>query len=74
VTGAALNPARYIGPMIASAGLGGKGLHWEQVPTYFIATIAAGLVAAAAYAFLGAVKQPAPAVHQAGVERVSVPS
>jgi glycerol uptake facilitator protein len=74
VTGAALNPARYIGPMIASAGLGGTGLLWEQVPTYFIATIAAGLVAAAVYAFLGAVKKPAPAAHEAGVERISVPS
>jgi glycerol uptake facilitator protein len=73
VTGAALNPARYIGPMIGSASLGGKGLLWEQVPTYFIATFAAGLLAAAVYAFMGAVK-PAPTAHQAGAERVSVPS
>jgi glycerol uptake facilitator protein len=72
VTGAALNPARYIGPMIASASLGGKGLLWEQVPTYFIATFAAGLIAAAAYAFLGATK-PAPAQHHAD-ERVRVAS
>jgi dihydroxyacetone kinase-like protein len=61
VTGAALNPARYIGPMIARAALGGaKGLLWDQVPVYFIATFAAGLLAAAAYAFLGSVG-PAPA-------------
>ncbi len=61
VTGAALNPARYLGPMIARAALGGgKGLLWDQVPVYFIATFAAGLLAAAAYAFLGAVG-PAPA-------------
>ena len=74
VTGAALNPARYIGPMIARASLGGgKGLLWEQVPTYFIATFAAGLLAAAVYAFLGAVK-PAPVAQHAGAERVSVPS
>ena len=54
VTGAALNPARYIGPMIARAALGGgKGLLWNQVPVYFIATLAAGLIAAAAYAALG---------------------
>jgi glycerol uptake facilitator protein len=64
VTGAALNPARYIGPMIASAFLGGKGLLWNQVPTYFIATVVAGLLAAAAYAFVGAVR-PAPAQHHA---------
>jgi len=74
VTGAALNPARYIGPMIARAALGGgKGLLWEQVPTYFIATFVAGLIAAACYAFLGGVK-PAPAVQHASAERVSVPS
>ncbi len=54
VTGAALNPARYIGPMIARAALGAnRGLLWNQVPVYFIATLAAGLIAAAAYAALG---------------------
>jgi phosphoenolpyruvate---glycerone phosphotransferase subunit DhaK len=54
VTGAALNPARYLGPMIARAALGGgKGLLWNQVPVYFTATFAAGLLAAAAYAVLG---------------------
>jgi glycerol uptake facilitator protein len=74
VTGAALNPARYLGPMIARAALGGgKGLLWDQVPIYFIATFAAGLIAAAAYAWLGAVK-PAPTAQHAGAERVSVPS
>ena len=74
VTGAALNPARYIGPMIARASLGGgKGLLWDQVPTYFVATFAAGLLAAAGYAFLGAVNR-APAAAHAGAERVSVPS
>src|SRR5205823_7263861 len=72
VTGAALNPARYIGPMIARAGVGGgKGLLLDQVPTYFIATFAAGLLAAAAYAFLGAVK-PAPTTRHAGAERVKI--
>jgi glycerol uptake facilitator protein len=74
VTGAALNPARYLGPMIARGALGGsKGLLWEQVPTYFIATFAAGLLAAAIYAFLGAAK-PAPTAPHASAERVSVPS
>src|SRR5436190_23688922 len=73
VTGAALNPARYIGPMIARASLGGgKGLLWEQVPTYFIATFLAGLLAAAAYAYLGAVRRAPDAVPEP--ERVTVPS
>jgi glycerol uptake facilitator protein len=74
VTGAALNPARYIGPMIARAALGGgKGLLWNQVPVYFIATFVAGLLAAAAYAWLGGVK-PTPAATHSAPERVSVAS
>src|SRR5256885_2846045 len=54
VTGAALNPARYLGPMIARAAVGGdKGLLWNQVPVYFVATFVAGLLAATAYALVG---------------------
>src|SRR5256884_2474758 len=74
VTGAALNPARYIGPMIARAALGGgKELLWQQVPTYFIATIVAGLLAAAAYAYLGAVRH-VPAAAAPAPEHVAVSS
>jgi glycerol uptake facilitator protein len=62
VTGAALNPARYLGPMVASGALGGAGQRWEQVPVYLVATVLGGLLAAACYAFLGAV--PAAAAHQ----------
>ena len=63
VTGAALNPARYLGPMVARAALGaGKGLLWGQVPVYLAATFAAGLLAAGAYAFLGGVT-PSRAQH-----------
>jgi dihydroxyacetone kinase-like protein len=63
VTGAALNPARYLGPMIARAALGaGTGLHWDQTPVYVAAAFLAGLLAAATYAFLGAVP-PAPSHH-----------
>src|SRR5690349_15080980 len=61
VTGAALNPARYLGPMVARAVVGGgNGLLWQQVPTYFVATFLAGLLAAAAYGYLRATR-PAPA-------------
>src|SRR5438046_10684139 len=57
VTGAALNPARYLGPMIARAALGaGTGLPWQQTPTYLTATLPAGLLAAATSAFLAGVK------------------
>jgi dihydroxyacetone kinase-like protein len=49
--------------MIARAVLGGgRGLLWSQVPVYFVATFAAGLLAAAAYAFLGDVS-PVGAQH-----------
>jgi glycerol uptake facilitator protein len=75
VTGAALNPARYLGPMVARAMVGGgKGLLWEQVPTYFIATFAAGLLAAAVYAYLGAVRTVPVAATQPAPERVGAPS
>jgi phosphoenolpyruvate---glycerone phosphotransferase subunit DhaL len=64
VTGAALNPARYLGPMLARAALGGgKGLLWGQVPVYLVATFAAGLLAATTYAYLGSVRTPAAHQH-----------
>jgi glycerol uptake facilitator protein len=75
VTGAALNPARYIGPMIARSLVGGgKGLLWQQVPVYFGATLLAGVLAALVYTWLGAVRPaqaPAPAT---AAERITVPS
>jgi glycerol uptake facilitator protein len=78
VTGAALNPARYIGPMIARAALGGgEGLLWGQAPTYLLATFLAGLLAAAGYAFLGGVKPAVTARHvdvDADAEHVAVAS
>src|SRR5205814_9809849 len=75
VTGAALNPARYLGPMIARAALGGgKGLLWNQAPVYLIATFAAGLLAAATYTFLGSVgPAPAPAATSSGEDRPERP-
>jgi len=57
VTGAALNPARYIGPMIGRVIFGaGADLKWGEVPVYVIAEVAAGLLAAAVYAYVGATK------------------
>jgi phosphoenolpyruvate---glycerone phosphotransferase subunit DhaK len=50
VTGAALNPARYLGPMIATAALdGSNNLLWDQTPIYLTATLTGGLLAAAAH-------------------------
>jgi glycerol uptake facilitator len=70
-TGAALNPARYIGPMIALATFKGHGtILWGQAPIYFIATILGGLVAAFVYTYIGATKpEPIPSARDA--ERVS---
>jgi glycerol uptake facilitator protein len=58
VTGAALNPARYIGPMIAGAvtGVDKKSLLWGQAPVYIVAEIVAALLAAGVYAYIGSVK------------------
>jgi glycerol uptake facilitator protein len=70
VTGAALNPARYIGPMIGAAALGKEGLLWEQVPLYFIATALGALIAGFTYLYVGGTK---PSYEAAAVdaERVS---
>jgi len=54
VSGAALNPARYLGPMIATATLNtGNAVPWNQAPLYLTATFTAALLAAALYAVLG---------------------
>jgi Glycerol uptake facilitator and related permeases (Major Intrinsic Protein Family) len=73
VTGAALNPARYLGPMVAIVPLGGAAPLWEQVPVYLGAAFAAGLLAAACYTYLGATRRSAPATPAAD-DRVGVAS
>jgi glycerol uptake facilitator protein len=57
VTGAALNPARYIGPMIGAKILGTDSkLLWGQVPLYFAATILGALIAGFTYKYVGGTK------------------
>jgi glycerol uptake facilitator protein len=70
VTGAALNPARYIGPMIGAAALGKEGLLWEQVPLYFIATVLGALIAGFTYKYVGGTK-PSYEPTAVDAERVS---
>jgi len=70
VTGAALNPARYIGPMIAAAALGKDGILWEQVPLYFVATAVGALVAGFTYKYVGGTK-PSYETTAVDAERVS---
>jgi glycerol uptake facilitator protein len=47
-TGAALNPARYIGPMFTSE-IFGDPVKWSQLPAYFIGEFAGALLGALAY-------------------------
>jgi len=52
-TGAAINPARYIGPVLVQEVSGGA-VKWAQLPVYWIAELAGAVLAAALYGFLGA--------------------
>jgi glycerol uptake facilitator protein len=47
-TGAALNPARYIGPMFTSE-IFGDPVKWSQLPAYFVGEFAGALLGALAY-------------------------
>src|SRR6185312_1838210 len=50
-TGASINPARVIGPMLVLQAFGGV-VHWSQLPVYVAAELSAGVAAAAAYNLL----------------------
>lgn len=58
-TGAAINPARTIGPMIVQQ-LAGGAVKWEQLPVYLLAEFAAGALAALAYAMMTRDRTTAP--------------
>lgn len=69
-TGASINPARTVGPMLVQQ-LAGGTLQWEQLPVYLAAELLAGVLAALAYqalvkgtdeADVVAVEAPAPAL------------
>jgi glycerol uptake facilitator protein len=47
-TGASINPARTIGPMLIQQLWGGT-VHWTQLPVYLAAELLAGVAAAKAY-------------------------
>lgn len=50
-TGAAINPARVTGPMLVQQ-LAGGAVHWEQLPVYVLAELAAGVLAGLVYGVL----------------------
>ena len=47
-TAAAINPARVVGPMVVLQAFGGT-VHWDQLPTYVLAELAAGVAAGLTY-------------------------
>jgi glycerol uptake facilitator protein len=47
-TGASINPARTLGPMLVSQVAGGT-VHWGQLPVYLVAEFVGGIVAGLAY-------------------------
>ncbi|HCU51788.1 MAG TPA: aquaporin family protein [Micromonosporaceae bacterium] len=50
-TGASINPARTVGPMLIQQLAGGQ-LHWNQLPVYLAAELAAGVAAGLVYALI----------------------
>ena len=54
-TGAAINPARVIGPMVILQAFGGS-VQWAQLPVYVAAELAAGVAAAVAYTVIARTK------------------
>ncbi|NBM18558.1 MIP/aquaporin family protein [Streptomyces sp. GC420] len=57
-TGAAINPARTVGPMVVGE-LSGSTVQWEQLPVYLIAQVAGAVAAGFLYLTLGARRQTA---------------
>lgn len=70
-TGAAINPARAIGPMIAGALYGGT-VHWGQLPVYLIAEVTGAVVAGFGYVALN-VRSGAAAVAEGPAEPAPAP-
>lgn len=64
-TGAAINPARVVGPMLVQQIAGGS-VKWEQLPVYVLAELLAGVVAGLLFVLIS--RTPA----DAGIEQPSV--
>ena len=57
-TGAAINPARYLGAVFMQAGFGGT-VSWAQVPAYLIGEFVGGVLGALAWVGIGRVRADA---------------
>lgn len=60
-TGASINPARTIGPMVVQQLMGGQ-VHWDQLPVYLTAEFAGALLAAATFHALSRSRRTAVAL------------
>jgi glycerol uptake facilitator protein len=75
-TGAAINPARYLGAMIVQNAFGGT-VSWSQAPAYIVGELAGGLVGGLAYLALSTTRRQAaltslpPADTDSAVEKIA---
>jgi glycerol uptake facilitator protein len=69
-TGASLNPARYVGPMLTGEVFGAT-VQWSQLPAYFIGELAGGLAGAGAYLALARQRLAVPTQQTRITEEVS---
>ncbi len=75
-TGAAINPARTVGPMLVQQLAGGE-VQWNQLPVYVVAQLLAGVVAALAFGLIArtpADRATAPGVDLAAPQDGPVPT
>lgn len=73
-TGAAINPARTVGPMIVNAMAGGD-VQWEQLPVYVLAEILGGVLAGLLYVAISTESRQGPSRAETEItEREGAPS
>jgi glycerol uptake facilitator protein len=71
-TGAAINPARYLGAVFMLKAFGGKVL-WSQLPAYVIGELAGGTLGGLAWAAIGRVRSDAAMTSLAPSETEKIP-
>lgn len=69
-TGASINPARTVGPMLVQQIAGGT-VQWEQLPVYLIAELLAGAAAGLAYVAISRTPADNPAADQRPIKRAT---
>ena len=67
-TGASINPARTVGPMLVQQ-LAGGTVQWGQLPVYLLAELAAGVLAALTYAAISRTREDLSIADTVGQER-----